>query len=365
VGRRVVAVLIGCAAVVTACSSPAGTRDDGRTASAAAAPSTEPYVVLTGPQSGWAVVPSGAAWVLLSTDDGFRHVQNATPPGVPTDGGLVVAEGGNVLAVVVGPVERLVRSPLLTRAGTGPWAPGQLPGRVVDSSTAVALRPTGTSVLTTDHGGMLLTSTDAGWRSLVDVPALPGGSGLTLDGVTWAGDALGWVTGHRATGGAVAFQTGDAGRTWTAVPTTGASAVAALAPCGRASTWSLPELDSSGRLEVLRTTDAGGTWAAGDPLPASSGRPVVGCSGAEIWATGGSGTRARIYASSDAGATWAARGPVPAGLTALTPTGPADGYAAGTGRSPTLWRVTGSGRTFTPIALPRWLATVGAATGED
>lgn len=362
--RGWIAAVIGCAALVTGCSSPVSTPASGRSAAVAAPPSTEPYLVMTGAQSGWAVVPSGRAWVLLATDDGFRHVQNATPPGVPTDGGLVVTGTGNDLAVAVEPVERLVRSPLVTRSGTGPWTTGQLPGRVVGSSTAAALRPGGPSVLTTDRGGTLLASSGTGWRSLVDASVLPGGSGLTLDGVTWAGDGLGWLTGHRATGGAVAFQTGDGGRTWTAVPTEG-SAVAALAPCGEGTDWGLPELDTAGRLRVLRTQDAGATWSAGDPLPASSGPPVWGCHGAEIWAAAGTGTRARIHASSDGGATWTAHGPVPDGLTGLAPTGPTDGFAVTAGRSPTLWRVGAAGSTLTRIALPAWVADLGAGSTAD
>jgi hypothetical protein len=362
---RLITALLGCAVMATACSPSATGGSSERTARAAAGPATVPSLVMTGGESGWAVWPSGHAWVLLHTDDGFRGVQNDTPPGVPTDGGLVASWGGNRLAVAVAPVERLVRSPLMTRTGTGEWMTDELPGGVVASPAAVALRPAGVTVLTTGRGGRLLTSTGNGWQDVVDARALPDASGLALDGVTWAGDALGWITGHRQSSGAVAFQTRDGGRTWTAVGAPGGSAAAALAPCGLGATWSLPELAASGRLRVLRTMDSGATWSAGRPLPASSGRPVWGCRGDEVWAVGGSGTGDRIYASSDGGATWTAEGPAPSGLTALTPTGEADGFAAGGGRSPVLWRVAGAGTAFTRIDLPRWVATVGTGTGED
>ena len=362
---RLITALVGCAVTATACSSPAAGTGSGDPARAAAPPATEPSLVMTGEGSGWAVWPSGDAWVLLHTDDGFRHVANATPPGVPTDGGLVVSWGGNSLVVAVGPVERLVRSPLLTRTGTGEWTTEELPGAVVASPAAVAIRPAGVTVMTTGRGGTLLTSTGNGWRSLVDARALPDGSGLALDGVTWAGDALGWVTGHRPSGGTVAFQTRDGGDTWTATGAPGDPAVAALAPCGQGSTWSLPELAASGRMRVLRTRDAGATWSAGQALPAASGRPVWGCRAEEVWAVGGSRTGNRIYASSDGGETWTAKGPAPSGLTALTPTGQTDGFAARGGRSPALWSVAGGGRTFTRIVLPGWVATVGTGTGED
>jgi len=368
VGRapgQLITALLCCAVMATACSSATGDGSSDRTARTAAPSATEPSLVMTGGESGFAVWPSGKAWVLLRTDDGFRHVQNATPPGVPTDGGLVVSWGGSSLAVAVGPVERLLRSPLLTTTGTGEWMTDELPGGVVSSPAAVALRPAGVTVLTTGRGGTLLTSTGTGWQEVVDARALPDASGLALDGVTWAGDAFGWLTGHRPSSGAVAFQTRDGGRTWAAIGAPDGSAVAALAPCGQGATWSLPELAASGRLRVLRTRDTGATWSAGQPLPASSGRPVWGCQGEEVWAVGGSGTGDRIYASSDGGASWTAEGPTPSGLTALAPTGQTDGFAAGGGRSPVLWSVTGAGKAFTRIDLPGWVATVGTGTGHD
>jgi hypothetical protein len=124
-------------------------------------------------------------------------------------------------------------------------------------------------------------------------------------------------------------------------------------------------LDASGRFRLLRTRDAGATWAAGPFLRGSAAGPVWGCQGEEVWAVGSSGTGNRIYASSDAGATWTAAGPAPSGLTALMPTGPTDGFAAGAGRSPILWRVTRAGGSLTRVDLPAWVAALGAGMGED
>ena len=46
---------------------------------------------MAGPALGWATWRSGDSWILLQTADGFRHVTNATPIAVPTDGGVVAA----------------------------------------------------------------------------------------------------------------------------------------------------------------------------------------------------------------------------------------------------------------------------------
>ena len=303
--------------------------------------------------------------MLLHTDDGFRHVRNDTPPGVPTDGGLVVSWDGNSLAVAVGPVERL--APLAAAdqdgnrrvgdrraAGRG----GRLAGRRGPASRGGDGADDGSRRHAVDLHRQWLAGRGRRPRPAGCVRARPR-----------RGDLGGRLPrlGHRPP----AVQRGGRlpdprrGCTWTAVGAPGGSAVAALAPCGLGATWSLPELAASGRLRVLRTRDAGATWSTGQPLPASSGRPVWGCRGEEVWAIGGSGTGDRIYASSDGGASWTAEGRAPSGLTALAPTGPADGFAAGRGRSPVLWRVAGAGTSFTRIELPGWVATVGTGAGHD
>jgi hypothetical protein len=72
-----------------------------------------------------------------------------------------------------------------------------------------------------------------------------------------------------------------------------------------------------------------------------------------------------VFASSDGGLTWTRRGRAPADLTDLSPTGDGAGFAASGGRHPRLWAVAADGRRFTPIALPRWTATLGATSGGD
>ena len=366
--RRVLGALAGCAAVVTACS-PSGPADTGaaRPGRAAPLPATAPYLVMTAPQAGWAVWPSGHSWILLHTSDGFRTVDNRTPVGVPTDGGLVGAFAGDRASVAVAPVERLVRSPVLTAAGTAAgregWTPAELPGGVVDSRSAVALTEAGPTALMATGGGTLVARRGDGWQVLADTTTLRTAPGVVLDGVTWADAATGWLTGHGPAGAAVAFRTTDGGATWAAVAT--ADAVAALAPCGSGRTWLLPVVDSGRHVRLLATADGGATWTAGQALPRATGEPAWGCQAGDVWMVAGSAQGDRLYASSDGGRTWAAQGPVPAGLTDLTPTGGGDGFAASGGSHPTLWAVSGNGRHFTPVELPAWVATLGAQPGMD
>jgi hypothetical protein len=361
---RGITVLLGCVVLATACSAsvPAEKR---LAVAGSPLPASEPYLVMTAPGSGWAVWPSGRAWVLLHTSDGFRHVDNRTPIGVPTDGGLVGSFLGDRAAVAVSPVERLLRSPLLTTAGSSPWAPTELPAGIVGSRTAVALTGTGTSALTAGSGGTLTIQAGTDWRTAVDARALPGSPDLLLDGVTWADDSVGWLTGHGPAGGVFAFQTTDSGASWMPVRTPGTRAVAALSPCGAAATWALPVLDSTDHIQVLRTTDRGGTWTSGGRLPTSAGEPAWGCQGRDVWMVAGSAHGDAVFASTDDGGTWTNEGPAPAHLTYLSPTGGGDGFAASGGRSPTLWRVTGDGAQFSRIDLPGWVAGLGATTGED
>jgi hypothetical protein len=362
--RRAIAAVIGCAALATACSGSAAGEKAGAVR-ASPLPATEPYLVMTGPASGWAVWPTEGAWVLLRTSDGFRHVDNRTPVGVPTDGGLVGSVAGDRAAVAVGPVERLLRSPLLTTVGTSAWAPAELPAGVVGSRTAVALTGTGVSALTAGSGGTLRIRTGTAWRTAVDARLLPGSPDLVLDGVIWADESVGWLTGHGPAGGVVAFQTTDAGATWTPVRAPNTHAVAALSPCGAASAWSLPVLDSTGHVQVLRTSDLGGAWTVGERLPMAAGEPAWGCQGNEVWLVAGSAHGNAVFASTDGGGTWTDQGPAPADLTDLSPTGGGNGFAASGGRSPTLWRVSGNGAKFTRLVVPAWVAGLGAGSGQD
>ncbi|MEP7021798.1 MAG: hypothetical protein ABI808_14225 [Pseudonocardiales bacterium] len=308
---------------------------------------------------GLAVWPSGHSWLLLRTSDGWKHVENRTPVAVPTGGGLVTAVAAKSIAVAVGPYDRLTQSPVLSGGTTGVWRPTELPGAVSNARSAVSLAAGRVSAVLAGARGTVVSQTGNRWTRLTDASSLAPGGGLRLDGVTWASETLGWLTGHGRAGAAVAFQTTDAGHSWSALRH--GAAVAALAPCGNRADWLLPIISGDGTVRVDHTIDGGRTWTTGAPVRLSSGPPAWGCRENLVWMAGRAGPGNRVFASSDAGATWLDAGAAPPGLTDLTPTGDGTGFAASTtSHGPTLWSVTADGAQFTSLELPGWVATLGS-----
>ena len=362
-GARLPISLLVVAIMATACSASGGqaaARYDLAT-NPAPLPAAVPDVVMTNPQKGWAVWPSGESWLVLETDDGFAHVTNRTPVAVETDGGLVGSFELNTQAVAVGAHERLTRSPLLVATGTSAWHPAELPAAVSNTRGAVSIGAAGATVLT-DTGALVKRGT-SGWASLADVGRLAPAGGLHLDTITWASASRGWITAHGTPGQPMAFDTDDGGATWAPVPQTSGSTVAVLAPCGHDGTWVLPVLDRSATTNFLRTDDAGVTWVRGAALHTARGVPAWGCAGTDVWSTASTSGGDHVFASDDSGASWVDRRPAPHGLTALTPTGGGSGVAASGGHHPVMWSVTGDGTRFTTIPLPGWVATIGGPSG--
>lgn len=350
------ALLVGCAGPpATPRASTVGPGD------AAPLPATAPYLTMTGPGTGWAVWPSGDAWLVLGTADGFAHIRNGTPVGVETNGGLVASPGSIRSAVAVLAHERLLRSPVLTAVAHQQWRPSELPGAVADSRAAVSTAPGHTSAITTASGGTLLEQVGSGWQVLARGDRLARNRALALDSVTWASSQIGWLTGHGRAGTPMAFRTSDGGRSWSPIAATAGRTVATLSPCGSRSAWLMPAI-SDNTLTVLRTTDEGAHWSAGAAVPLAAGEPAWGCHRAVTWVVSGTD---RILSSADGGRHWTGRGRAPADLTDLTPTGGGTGFAASSGKTPVLWRVSGDGAAFTRISLPGWVATIGAQTSAD
>jgi hypothetical protein len=366
--KRVVASVVLAAAVLAACSSmPRQSGENGSTArSGAPLPATEPYVQLTGKSSGYLVWPSGPAWLVLSTTDGFRRVGNRTPVAIETDGGLVGQFTGSASAVAVGTTERLYRSPLLTARTAGPWTPAELPGAISDARGAVALRPGGqlSAVTTAAHGSALLR--DRGrWRVLTTGRSLDAAGRLTLDSLTWltAQDVV--LTGHGASGAPVAVVSVDGGRSWRRITGVAPTAQAALAPCGAARRWTLPVLASSGREVVYRTVDAGRHWTAGQPFRAAADAPAWGCAGDRVWTVGALGGTERLLVSTDAGRSWQSAATPPARLASLAAGSAGSGFATSATPHPMLWAVRNDGRRFVRVRLPGWVASLGGQTSRS
>lgn len=326
-------------------------------------PATTPYVATTGGSTGWAVWPSGTAWLVLQTTDGFAHVTNRTPVAVETDGGLIGSFASDRAAVAVGAHDRLLRSPLLTSTGGAAWVPTELPDAVSNARDAVSIA--GRSETAVAAGGTVLVKTATGWSAVAEVRRLAPAGGLHIDSIVWANASLGWLTAHGRAGQPMAFQTSDGGVAWTALPLATGSVVAALAPCGTGASWLLPVIDTEGIERVLRTGDGGLTWTPGTPLSVAVGAPAWGCLGDEVWTAAHVGGADRVLASADGGNDWVDRGPAPTGLTDLTPAGDGVGFAASTGKSATLWAVGAGGASFNAVRLPGWIAAVGSQTSGD
>lgn len=355
--------------VLSACSSQA--RPDASPSfssrSGAPLPATAPRLLMIDGALGWAVWPSADSWLLLHTTDGWKHVANRTPIAVPTGGGLVATATANSVVVAVGAYQRLTRSPLLTSTEkTSNWKAAELPGAVSDARDAVSYVAGRTSVVLAGAGGTVVRGNGEEWTRLADASGLSPGGNLRLDSVTWADGGLGWLTGHGRAGTPMAFQTTDAGRTWVPLAMATGGAVAALAPCGAGQTWLFPVIAGGGTVTVERTTDGGRSWTSGAAVHLGSGSPARGCRGNRVWLLGRSGHAEHVFASTDGGHSWVNAGAAPPGLTDLSPTGHGAGFATSiTSRGPKLWSVTGDGARFTLLALPSWVATVGAQMGTS
>jgi hypothetical protein len=331
------------------------------TASGAPLPAASPWLRMRDSRSGVAVWPSGAAFLLIRTGDGWRHVANITPIAVPTGGGLAMADGSHELVVAVLPFDRLVVSPLLrgTSSGTG-WSPGQLPGGVTPGRDSLRAGPGGVTAVLRDRGGTVVEQGPGSWKVLTSTSRLAPGQRLRLDGLTWGPDGRGWLTGHGPAGSPVAFTTSDAGRTWVTVVGLAADAVAALAPCGGGRAWAMPVVRAGGTIAIASSKDGGASWTTGAPLTLPRGLPVWGCHGQDVWMLGALAGGNHIYSSANAGGTWTDHGIAPGGVTDLEPTGSHLGFAATTTASgAAMWSVRGDGASFSPIELPRWVAATG------
>lgn len=315
---------------------------------------------------GYAVWPSGAAFLLLRTADGWRHVTNITPVAVPTGGGLSITASPLELVVAALPFEQMVISPILHGASSGTgWSPEQLPGGVTLSRDSVGIGPRGVTAVLGRSGGTLVEEEPHGWSVRTHAARLAPGGHLKLDAVTWGVGGRGWLTGHGTAGTPVVFTTSTSGRRWAAVVGLAPDAVAALAPCGAEQTWTLPVVRARGTMSIAASMDGGTTWTTGAALPLPLGLTAWGCRGLDVWMLGGAADGDHVYSSANAGATWADHGVAPAGVADLAPTGEhtGTGFATtSTAKGAALWAVRGDGASFSPVPLPGWVATIGNPT---
>ncbi len=142
----------------------------------------------------WAVVQVGGSsadhdnfWELLVRPAGALAWQLATPPGVASNGGLVVAGTSTSLVAGFRPSQLLTFSPLATTANQGKsWAQGNLlsPG-LAATPDALAAGPDGQLLALTDTGTVRLGShLGASWRTVTSGAALAGTAAARACGLT-------------------------------------------------------------------------------------------------------------------------------------------------------------------------------------
>jgi hypothetical protein len=363
--------LLGLWAVLAACGSSAAAEPAAGPGFAPAA-AGQPRLLMIGPTRGFLLWTSGPASVLLATTDGFRTFTNATPPAVPTQGGLILGRDGRHLVVGVLPTGGLTTSPFLVGDGSRPgWSGGQLPGTVANWPDSVALQgSTVWALVGTDRAGRLVESSDGGvsWTESTLAGRLDPSGQLWLTGVTWTDRAHGWLAGAARAGQPVLFASRPGGSGWLPVPlapmpgTVQGATEAATVPCAAGTgLWTLlvvqPSTGGAGSAVVERSGDAGASWVAGNAVAGATGQPVLGCGQGQLWLAVPGAPSGHLMVSSDGGSTWQDQGATPGAVTSLAVTGLGSGLAVtGAGNSARLWSVSENGGRFTPIPLPAWVA---------
>ncbi len=348
-----------CLTVAAACSSGAATQHP----AARAVPTLKKQSnTMLSATSGYATLPYGQQWVLLRTTDGWHSATNATPPAVPTGGGLAFAarNGAAPVSVAVGPFDRLLVSPLLEQSKAGAvWDPSQLSAALADSPSSIAYDGAVPTAVTTSEGGTLVRRRGAAWAVSTSAHSLHPAGGLTLDTVGWGSDGLGWLAGTSDSNAATLYRTTDHGQHWS--PVDASAGAAAARPCGEDAHWVVPVVDASHTLRLLRTHDAGRSWQVGAALPASSDPVRWSCSTNTTWLIDASGGHDHLMVSNDDGADWHDAGVLPAGITSLSSVSPTSAFADGLDHgSPAIWTLTmDPNLTVTAATLPSWLSTVG------
>jgi hypothetical protein len=320
----------------------------GATASAPQPPSLSTSLVTT--TGTWAVAVLGGSaaqhnnfWQLFVRPAATSTWRLATPPGVASNGGLVMASlgAGSVLAAFR-PSQDLSYSPLATTHDNGTaWTPGLLDAALADVPDALAATPGGGHLLALLAGGEVQRSGPGGtaWRRLATHRALaasapgrrcglgrltatafsPAGVPLLAAGCTRPGTAgvFAYTGGTWHLAGPV-LPAPDAHQTVTVLrlTTAGGTTTALLAAA----------TGTAARLLAAWSTDGGAHWSLSPPLPLHGAKLTSASSG-----SGGAvaivlnGRRAETIA--DAAGPWRPLPTLPPGTATLAP-GPAGGWDA-------------------------------------
>ncbi len=332
----------------------------GQTDTVASSRVRDPQVVMTSALTGWATWPSGARWIVLTTSDGWRTVENRTPIAVPTDGGLVLAARDNAVAVGILAHQQLTVSPVMRFNPTRhAWTPSQLTAGLLSSSTSLA-RSQGASWAVLDVDGAVVVSADdtTEWRQATSSRELDTSGHLDVTGVGFPDGATGFVTGSGPSNLPVLFVTTDEGRSWRpeSIRIASDGTATALTPCRVGSAWLAPVL-AGGQLRVFASSGANGPWTSGTPLAVQSD-PVVACGPTGVWAAVSTGSTDELVVASPGG-TWVRQGDLGGHIASLSVV--SGDHAIATRENPAALTSIDLGAAFnvTPLPLPDWVDSLG------
>lgn len=236
-------------------------------------------------QPGWAVVEMGGSaaghenfWELLTRPVGSAEWRLATPPGVASNGGLMMAAAGSGLVTGFGPSQDLTFSPVSTTTAPGAaWSQNAAPvdPGLASVPDALAGGPGGQVLALTRSGDVLRASTGSGsgtWTPVTTLRALRASLAGRACGLT-ALTAVGFtVTGTPEVGGscdrpgaaAIFAQQPDGG--WQSVGPAVAGAHVAVLGLSAQAGWTTALLEASTPslnrvLAAWSKSDAGSRWA--------------------------------------------------------------------------------------------------------
>jgi len=346
-------------AALTACHSSDGSHDT--------ADDLTPQLVMSGPTTGYAAWPSGGAWVVLHTTDGWATVVNRTPLAVPTDGGLRIAVGPGRVAVGVLTHEYLKVSPVLVSDADGSrWIPSQLPGELAAGPWSLARSGHATwAVLADSHAVVVHADSAQRWRTAPGSRSLGPADGFTPQGIVFPSPATGFLLGESEDGGSPLFVTTDAGQSWRAVaaPKPAADGRQSLLVCRLADTWAAVVLDGE-RLQLLTTTRIQRPWTIGPSLPWTGDQtPVVACGPTGVFAVTPQDSGQHLQMAVPGANSWQDKGLLPAAVYSLAVPDRSHAYAA-TDNGQALLEVGLGAATTRWLPLPAWVSSL-AASDED
>jgi hypothetical protein len=185
----IAAAVAGCSSAAASGAHSASARGAGRPDVTAAGPGLSMVSSMATTGATWVTVPMGAAagpnefWQLFARPAGSPSWRLQTPPGIATNGALVLAGAGATLTAGIRPSIDLTFSPVTSTADAGQsWTTSAPQTGLADHPDALAAAPSGQLIADGQDGQIdVLAPGGSSWAGLISRKALStvGGCGLT------------------------------------------------------------------------------------------------------------------------------------------------------------------------------------------